>query len=132
MLFRSWISGACMLVRRLAFASVDGFDPGYFMYAEDLDLCWRLWRAGWGVRHVPAAVVVHAQGVSARRHPYRMIVAHHCSTWRFTRRSTTGPARALLPVIGVGLGIRFGLALVRAVLAGGVRPRRIRRTRAVG
>jgi N-acetylglucosaminyl-diphospho-decaprenol L-rhamnosyltransferase len=102
-----WVSGACMAIRRVAFDSVRGFDPGYFMYVEDLDLCWRLHQAGWRVLHLPEAEVTHVGGVSSRRHPYRMLAAHHRSTLRFFSRSTTGPRRALIPVVAVGLGLRL-------------------------
>ena len=112
-----WVSGACLLVRRTAFASVGGFDEGYFMYVEDLDLCWRLHRAGWGVRYVPAARVLHVQGVSASRHPYRMLVAHHRSAWRFARRSTSGPARLALPAVAGGLGARLVATTARQAAA---------------
>jgi N-acetylglucosaminyl-diphospho-decaprenol L-rhamnosyltransferase len=105
-----WVSGACFLVRRLAYESVRGFDDAYFMYAEDVDLCWRLRRAGWGVQYEPAAEVVHEQGRSTSRHPYRMLVEHHRSLWRFARRSATGSERLLLPVMGVGLAARLVLA----------------------
>jgi N-acetylglucosaminyl-diphospho-decaprenol L-rhamnosyltransferase len=40
-----WLSGSCMLLRREAFEAVAGFDPSYFMYCEDMDLCRRLWEA---------------------------------------------------------------------------------------
>ena len=111
-----WVSGACMMVRRTAFVSLGGFDESYFMYAEDVDLCWRARRAGWEVLYEPSAVVVHAQGVSTRRRPVAMAVAHHRSAWRFARRSTAGPERVLLPLVAVGLATRLAATLVRTVL----------------
>jgi N-acetylglucosaminyl-diphospho-decaprenol L-rhamnosyltransferase len=110
-----WVSGACFMVRRSAFEELGGFDESYFMYAEDVDLCWRLGRAGWHVDYLPTAEVTHAQGVSTGRHPYRMVVEHHRSLLRFAARSSTGWRRALLPLVAVGLGVRAALAcLVRA------------------
>ncbi|MCU1493018.1 MAG: putative glycosyltransferase [Acidimicrobiaceae bacterium] len=108
-----WVSGACFLARRSGFSSVGGFDEGYFMYAEDVDLCWRLRRAGWRVLYDQAAVVVHAQGLSTSRHPVRMLVAHHRSTWRFARRSARGSERALLPLVAAALAARLVVSLAR-------------------
>jgi N-acetylglucosaminyl-diphospho-decaprenol L-rhamnosyltransferase len=105
-----WVSGACFVARRAAWDSVGGFDPAYFMYMEDVDLCWRIGRAGWGVAYEPAAEVVHVQGVSADRHPYRMLVAHHRSMWRFAWRTTEGPKRGALPIVALGLVARVGVA----------------------
>jgi len=102
-----WVSGACMAIRRIAFESVSGFDPAYFMYVEDLDLCWRVHRAGWRVLHLPAAEVTHLGGASTARHPYRMLAAHHRSTLRFFVRSTSGPRRVLIPVVAGALGLRL-------------------------
>jgi N-acetylglucosaminyl-diphospho-decaprenol L-rhamnosyltransferase len=105
-----WISGACFVARRTAWDAVGGFDPAYFMYLEDVDLCWRLGRSGWGVGYEPAAQVTHVQGVSTNHHPYRMLAAHHLSMWRFAWRKTTGPRRAALPLIAIGLIARFAAA----------------------
>ena len=111
-----WVSGACFLVRREAIEQVGGFDEAYFMYAEDVDLCWRLGRAGWRVAYAPAAEVTHLQGRSTDRHPYRMIVEHHRSLLRFASRSSVGWRRALLPLVAVGVAVRACLAcLVRLV-----------------
>jgi N-acetylglucosaminyl-diphospho-decaprenol L-rhamnosyltransferase len=110
-----WVSGAFMLVRAVAFESVGGFDEAYFMYVEDLDLCWRLGRAGWRVRYEPSAEVTHVQGHSSRRHPYRMLLAHHRSTFRFANRSSVGARRALLPLTAALLSFRFLLAVGRAL-----------------
>ncbi len=122
-----WVSGAFLLLRRIAFESVSGFDERYFMYVEDLDLCWRLGRAGWKVRYVPQAVIVHEQGRSAARYPLRMLAAHHRSTWRSPdAQRRTDRLERCCPVIGLGLGIRSVWRLVAApVLAGAKGPRRI-------
>ena len=106
-----WVSGACFLVRRDAFEQVGGFDESFFMYLEDVDLCWRLDRAGWRVAYVPGAEVTHLQGRSTDRHPYRMILEHHRSLLRFASRSSTGWHRALLPLVAAGIAVRCGLAV---------------------
>lgn len=107
-----WVSGACFVVSRPAWESVGGFDPSYFMYLEDVDLCWRLHRAGWAVGYEPAAEVLHVQGVSTDRHPYRMLAAHHRSMWRFAWRTSAGPRRLVLPVVAAGLVLRLAVAML--------------------
>jgi len=54
-----WAVGALLLVRRAAWDAAGGFDEGQWMYAEDLDLGWRLARAGWRTRYEPSARVRH-------------------------------------------------------------------------
>jgi len=112
-----WVSGACFLARRRALDELDGFDESYFMYAEDTDLCWRARRAGWGVCFVPGAVVTHLQGISTARHPYRMLVAHHRSVFRFAARTERGWRRLVLPVTAVFLALRLGVLCVRQALS---------------
>ena len=62
-----WAIGAFLLLRRSAFAAVGGFDERQWMYAEDLDLGWRLHDAGWLTRYEPAARVRHAAGRGHRQ-----------------------------------------------------------------
>jgi N-acetylglucosaminyl-diphospho-decaprenol L-rhamnosyltransferase len=111
-----WISGSCFLARRAALEELGGFDEAYFMYNEDMDLCWRAHHAGWGVGFAGAASVTHIQGVSTARHPYRMLLAHHRSALRFTMRTTTGWARAALPLAVLVLGLRLAMASARLAL----------------
>ncbi|MCL4421978.1 MAG: glycosyltransferase family 2 protein [Actinobacteria bacterium] len=113
-----WVSGACFMVQRKGFLALGGFDEGYFMYAEDMDLCWRAWQAGWSVVYEPAAVVVHERAVSTSRHPYKMILAHHRSALRFAARTSTGWKRVLLPCIAAILGLRTLLAIAREAIQG--------------
>ena len=106
-----WVSGSCLIVRRSLFEELGGFDERYFMFAEDMDLCWRAKRAGHQVGTAPDAVVTHVEGVSRRVAPYRMQVAHHRSALRFAVRTTSGPARLLLPLAAVVLAARLVVVL---------------------
>ena len=62
-----WAVAALLLVRRAAWDAVDGFDERQWMYAEDLDLGWRLGRAGWSTRFEPRAVVEHASAAATEQ-----------------------------------------------------------------
>ncbi len=68
-----WLVGAALLVRGDVLAALGGFDPQFFMYSEETDLCRRIKHAGWRVVYDPAAIVIHAEGrssgqISAQRH----------------------------------------------------------------
>jgi len=62
-----WITGAFLAIRRETFEEIRGFDEGQWMYAEDLDVCWRARQAGWKVRYVAGARVHHALSVAAEK-----------------------------------------------------------------
>jgi N-acetylglucosaminyl-diphospho-decaprenol L-rhamnosyltransferase len=118
-----WLSGSCLLVRREAFEAVGGFDPAYFMYFEDLDLCERIGRAGWQNVYVPTSVVIHEGAASTRSNPREMADAHHESAWRYLSRRYTGvrwaPVRL---VLRVGLTARAALARRVPAVAAGAKP----------
>jgi N-acetylglucosaminyl-diphospho-decaprenol L-rhamnosyltransferase len=80
-----WVMGAAMLVRREMFDAVGGFDPRYFLYWEDADLCRRLWGRGWSTRYVPRARVTHDGGASARTQSAMAARAFHQSAYRYYR-----------------------------------------------
>jgi N-acetylglucosaminyl-diphospho-decaprenol L-rhamnosyltransferase len=121
-----WVSGCFMAVRREAFEAVGGFDEAYFMYVEDVDLCWRVWEAGWTVDYTPAAEVVHHIGMSSQAVPARMVFHHHASMLRFHRKTYRGGARPLVnAVVAAGVASRFLLIMalntfyrLRAALGG--------------
>ena len=108
-----WVSGAAVWLRRDALDDVGGWDERYFMYMEDVDLCLRLRRAGWRVKYVPSGEVVHVQGASTSQRPYRMIVEHHRSVWRFAGRRYRGWRRPLLIPLAAVLTLRCLAAMAQ-------------------
>jgi N-acetylglucosaminyl-diphospho-decaprenol L-rhamnosyltransferase len=102
-----WLSGSCLLVRRSAFESVGGFDEGYFMYFEDVDLGYRLGKAGWRNVYVPTAEVVHTGAHSTSAESSKMIQAHHDSAYRYLGKKYSGTYLAPLRwVLRAGLSVR--------------------------
>jgi N-acetylglucosaminyl-diphospho-decaprenol L-rhamnosyltransferase len=99
-----WLSGSCLLVRRSAFEDVGGFDPGYFMYFEDVDLCDRLAKHGWSCLYVPTASVVHVGGTATGHQPRRMLKAHHDSAYRYLASRYPPPVTWLAKA---GLAVRY-------------------------
>jgi N-acetylglucosaminyl-diphospho-decaprenol L-rhamnosyltransferase len=117
-----WLSGSCFLVDLPAFHSVGGFDPGYFMYFEDVDLAERLGRRGWLHVYVPSAVVVHEGGHATRREPHRMQRVHHTSALRYLSGQYPGRRHApLRAALRLGLGARMLVSYVSGRVAAGAR-----------
>jgi N-acetylglucosaminyl-diphospho-decaprenol L-rhamnosyltransferase len=101
-----WLSGSCLLVRRSAFEALGGFDEGYFMYFEDVDLGGRIGQAGWKNLYAPEAVVTHSGAHSTSRDSNRMLTVHHASAYRYLQRKYS--SWYLAPVRGM---LWFGLTL---------------------
>jgi N-acetylglucosaminyl-diphospho-decaprenol L-rhamnosyltransferase len=73
-----WVAGMFLLFRRSAFRDVGGFDDKFHLYYEDVDICARLWKAGWKVMLSPDVTVIHAAQRASRRKPRYM--AWHASS----------------------------------------------------
>jgi N-acetylglucosaminyl-diphospho-decaprenol L-rhamnosyltransferase len=120
-----WLSGSCMLLRREAFEAVGGFDPSYFMYCEDMDLCRRLAEAGWSNVYVPSAVITHEGGHATSRSAGPMLREHHRALYRYLSRQYGRPAQApVRAVLGVGLLLRYLLAARVRSIGEGAAPTR--------
>ncbi|WKN44044.1 glycosyltransferase family 2 protein [Tunicatimonas pelagia] len=57
-----WATGACFFVRTEVYKSLGGFDSNFFAHMEEIDLCWRMHRAGYQLYCQPASVVYHVGG----------------------------------------------------------------------
>ena len=102
------VSGACMLIRRVALEEVDFLDEDYAMHCEDLDLMYRLKLEGWHCLYVPLANSVHQQGVSSRSRPTWVHFQKHLGMVRFFKKfqaaTTNFPLRML---VYAGIWLRF-------------------------
>jgi N-acetylglucosaminyl-diphospho-decaprenol L-rhamnosyltransferase len=108
-------SGALMLLPRRVFDAVGGFDEGYVLHCEDLDLCRRVRAAGHQVAVLGDLEVVHIKGVSSRRRPWWVEWQKHRGMLRYLRKfECRGAARALYPLLWAGVWLRFPLAGLRA------------------
>lgn len=111
------VSGALMLLPRALFARIGGFDEGYRLHAEDLDLCRRVRQAGGVVAIANDVEVLHVRGVSSRSRPLFVEWHKHRGLWRYFRKFEAGRRGALtrIAVFAMIWG-RFPLAALRAAL----------------
>jgi GT2 family glycosyltransferase len=105
------VSGACMMLRKVALDDVGLLDEGYFMYAEETDWCYRAKQAGWRTAYYPAGQVIHLGEQTAHKEPARFYVERRYSRVRYYSKHH-GPIVARLDDWMIRLVIlgRWGLA----------------------
>lgn len=132
-----WINGACLMVRRDLMRACGGLDEGYFMYFEDIDLCWAIRQKGYRIRHMADADVTHLIGRSGERHREQLNLVWEFSRIRYVEKhfslftrwimktwiATGAIARLISTVIGstsTAQGTAFGttLSIISRILTG--------------
>ena len=120
-----WLSGSLMVLRRTAWEQVAGFDPKYFMYCEDMDLCRRLAEAGWQNVYVPSAVITHVGAHATQGRPRMMLREHHKALYQYLSEHYRGPRWAPLRWgLAAGLFARYLVASRVRVVGEGAAPTR--------
>lgn len=115
--------GAFMLLRRETIEQVGGLDEAFFMYGEDLDWCFRIKEAGWGIYYYPRTSIVHLKGGSARRRPFKIVYEFHRAMILFHRKHYSKRYNSMINgAVYAGVGVKFVLSLVRNAL---INPRRV-------
>ncbi len=118
------VSGALMLLSRDTFARIGGFDEGYFLHCEDLDLCRRVRDAGYDVVCVNEVRVVHAKGGSSRHRPVFVALHKHRGMWRWFRKFDPAARNPLLRgLVFAGIWTAFGVKVPLLLLRGALRAR---------
>ena len=107
------VSGACFAMRAADFALLGGFDTGFFLHVEDVDLCWRVRRAGGAVLFQPRAEVTHL-GSTSRTHPVRVEFHKGVGLARyFRKRADTVQRRVLATLLTPAI---VGVSVLRPLL----------------
>jgi len=104
------LAGSCMMVRDTTYEQVGGFDEDFFMYGEDIDLCYRIKLSGWKVQYAPVTKIVHFRGESTRRSNFDRDKAFYGAMHLFVEKHF----RQKYPIFGHRL-IDFGIILARLV-----------------
>jgi GT2 family glycosyltransferase len=120
------VLGAALAVRRTAFEAVDGFDPSFFLYFEEVDLCARLRARGWEVHFTPGATIVHLGSASTAAIRQWAAVQHFHSNLRYYRRHLRGISLPLW--IGI-MRTKMAFRLVRDSASWVLEPSESRRAR---
>lgn len=111
------ISGAFMLVHRVAVNAVGAMDEGYFLHCEDLDWCRRFRDQGYTILFVPQICVVHEKGTSSKNKLVRVEWHKHHGMVRYFRKFYRHQYPRLLTwLVIAAVWVRFGLLAVRAVV----------------
>jgi GT2 family glycosyltransferase len=111
------VSGALMLMPRELFQRIGGFDEGYRLHAEDLDLCRRVRDAGGAVAVTNAVRVLHVRGVSSRSRPVFVEWHKHRGLWRyFSKFESPGQGPIMRAAVFLAIWLRFPLSVARAAL----------------
>ena len=81
-----WVSGCCIMIRRILLEDIGLFDTQFFMYSEDVDICQRSKNYGWKIFYYPEAEIVHFMSGSSSHNKTRLIFERHKSIWRYYKK----------------------------------------------
>ncbi|MGH8147212.1 MAG: glycosyltransferase family 2 protein, partial [Rhodanobacteraceae bacterium] len=108
------LSGALMLLPRAMFDRLHGFDEGYFLHCEDLDLCRRARDAGYKVLLAGGIRVHHGKGGSSAHRPVFVSWHKHRGMWRWFRKFDPAARKPLTPaLVWCGIWLHFALTAPR-------------------
>ena len=110
------LSGSCMFVRREALLGERGagmFDEDFFMYGEDLDLCFRIQRAGWSIWYTPDTRIIHYKGESTKKGEIRYVRLFYGAMLLFIEKHLDRKHSTILAsLLRLGIWSRAALTLV--------------------
>jgi len=110
-----WVSGSCMIIRREALEDTGTLDERYFMYVEDLDICYRMWQKNWEVYYYPEAKIMHHIAGSSGRGKIKSSFRMQRSVFYFFWKNYRKDWRIILiPLLILALGFRLFLSIIKS------------------
>lgn len=107
------VSGSCMFLSTALYQSLGGFDERFFMFGEDLDICYRVRQNGLQVVYLAETQIIHYQGESVKTAPFDSINAFYNAMVLFAdKHFSAGYGVLVRVVIRLGIGVRKLLALL--------------------
>ena len=111
------LSGSCMFVRKAAIDESGPFDEDFFMYGEDLDLCFRIQEAGWDIRYSPGTQIIHYKGESTKKGEVRYVRLFYGAMLLFIEKHVGGVrSRPLTLLLRAGIFLRASMTLAGNIL----------------
>jgi GT2 family glycosyltransferase len=106
--------GAFMIVRRETIEQVGLLDEDFFMYGEDVDWCYRMKQAGWGIYYYPQTSIIHYKGASSRRKPLKIIYEFHRAMYLFHKKHFQQKYSWLTnAAVYIGISLKFIVSLIQ-------------------
>ncbi len=105
------LSGACIMARRSVLTAIsegdppEAFDEGFFMYGEDLDLCFRIQQSGAGIFYTPETRIIHYKGESTKKGELRYVRLFYGAMLRFAEKHFKGDSGGALLVLAIRMAI---------------------------
>ncbi len=121
------LSGSCMFLRRSSLISSDDhnanltasglFDEGFFMYGEDIDLCYRIQQAGWAIYYTPETQIIHYKGESTKKSDLRYVRLFYGAMTRFAQKHLSEDyPKAFLWILHIAVIVRGSLSVFGNIL----------------
>lgn len=113
-----WVTGAFLLAKSKVFDKIEGFDKNFFMYGEEVEMLWRVKKAGFGVFFWPGAKIIHLKGKSSEKGLERAVLGEYKGLINFYKKHEKKDKQKMLYFL-----LRFG-ALLRVFIFGILRDKR--------
>lgn len=105
------LPGSLMFVRRDVLEKIEYFDEDYFMYGEDVDLCYRITKAGWKIQYIPHTQAIHYKGESTKKSEFSFVHNFYAAMLIFANKHFKGRYSIFLRAL-----LKFGI-YIRAFLS---------------